>query len=48
MYLIMSRLVQSLRRLYLAGNEKVTEERLLEMVAKGTISEAEFEWIIAE
>lgn len=43
----MSILVQSLRHLYLAGNEKVTEERLLQMIEKGSITEEEYEWIIA-
>lgn len=44
----MSKLVQSLRRLYLAGNKTVTEERLLQMIEKGSITEAEYEYIIAK
>ena len=44
----MSKLVESLRRLYKAGSKTVTEERLIQMIEKGSITEEEYEYIIAE
>lgn len=42
----MRTLVRSLQRLYNQG--RVTKERLLEMVTKGTITQEEYEWIVGE
>lgn len=42
----MRTLVESLKRLYKKG--KVTKEKLQSMVAEGTITEAEYEYITGE
>lgn len=42
----MSTLVNSLKRLYEKG--RLTKEQIRERVEKGTISEAEYEYIIGE
>lgn len=43
----MSMLVESLRRLYKANSPSVTMEKLTDMVEKGTITQEEYEYIIA-
>lgn len=42
----MSTLVESLKRLYKAG--RLTKEQIAERVTKGTITEAEYEYITGE
>lgn len=42
----MSTLVKSLKRLYEAG--RLTKDQIKERVAKGTINEAEYEYIVGE
>lgn len=45
--MIPMKMKESLRRLYLAGSNKVTLEKLNAMLAKGTITEEEFAEITA-
>lgn len=45
--MIPEKLKGSLRRLYLAGSDKVTLDKLNEMLAEGTITEEEFAEITA-
>ena len=42
----MSTLVKSLKRLYEAG--RLTKDQIKERVTKGTITEAEYEYIVGE